>query len=230
MASRLKKLLHTKKDEQDFPEYSEQDTTHTRRRLSKSGENTPATYHSLDNPNTVGGGYSPAGNTMSGPQSLDYARSDVASSREHGHEIPLARQQNELLSSDFSKLDLEGTHISLILYSFLDRQLTSSQEQGTRQILIKNCKQRLRIMPMVRTGIALAFVVSRRKILASSLQATILTSQSLKVNIRHNLPRTRRILCMQSRSRGKRKRKSKIFPERGPYHERRWVLGQSASP
>ena len=115
MASRLKKLLHTKKDEQDSPDYIEQDTTHARRRLSKSGR------HSLDDPNTFGGAQSPAGNTMSGiaePQSRHYAPGAAAPSSEQSYQKLRTRQQDEMLSSELSKMNLEGTHLTSELYTF----------------------------------------------------------------------------------------------------------------
>lgn len=101
MAARIKNLFHHKKDDEDTPDSPTQDKG-SRRRFSRSDKHKPA---SMDESDMVGSGA--AG--MHGRQSGTYSRGGPPQIGDLGYTSNSGGLQDGPLSSEFSRLNLDGT-------------------------------------------------------------------------------------------------------------------------
>ena len=104
MAARIKNLFHHKKDDEDTPDSPTQDKG-SRRRFSRSDKHKPALRQSMDESDMVGSGA--AG--MHGRQSGTYSRGGPPQIGDLGSTSNSGGLQDGPLSSEFSRLNLDGT-------------------------------------------------------------------------------------------------------------------------
>jgi hypothetical protein len=107
MATRLKKLLHHKKDNDDTPDSPTsptQDNIH-HRRFSRSDRTSPALRPSMDGT----GATEDRSSGFAGRQSGTYSRGGPPQIGDLDYASTSAGHEDGPLSSDFSKLNLDGT-------------------------------------------------------------------------------------------------------------------------
>lgn len=104
MTTRIKKLFHHKTDDEDTPDSPTREKDHFRR-FSRSDKSKPSLRQSMDE-SGVAGESSPG---MVGRQSGTYARSGPPQIGDLGYAPTSAGHQDGRLSSEFSKLNLDGS-------------------------------------------------------------------------------------------------------------------------